>query len=104
MNSKLKFLKVKIKSLAAEQGIIRLEKRKALQCKKVDVDLVNALQAHRVLAVRPEARASLLAYGLLRGQTRDQIEPRAKSEPNVKRVNDMIRKYGLPGDQLKLIG
>jgi len=95
-NYKLKFLKVKIKSLAAEQGIIRLEKRRAIAAKQSD--LVNELQLHRVHAVRPEARCSLMAYGLLRGQSKEQIEPRAKSEPNMKRVKEMIKKYGTPED------
>ncbi len=108
-NHKLKFLKVKIKSLAAEQGIIRLEKNKAvaaLRSKHYDLDLVNALQHHKVCVVRPEARVSLMAYGLLRGKTPEQIEPNSKMEGYAKlqfdkRLEALIKKYGTYQDYKK---
>jgi hypothetical protein len=101
MNYRLKFLKVKIKSLAAEQGIIRLEKRRALKAK--NYPLVDELNNHRVRAVRPEARAALMAYGLLRGRLPEAIEPGAKSEPDQARVTALIKKYGTIEDRSKLL-
>ena len=93
-NHKLIYLKVKIKSLAAEQVIIRLEKDRAV--KRKSYMLADELQSHKVNAVRPEARAALMAYGLLRGKTPEQIEPRAKTKPDAKRVNALVKKYGGP--------
>ncbi len=89
-------LRVKIKSLAAESRIIRLEERRiraaiarseaALAAGKHAADEVTAsiasarlrrtsLQLHRTNDVRSECRASLLAYALLRGRTLAQAEP-----------------------------
>ena len=81
------FLKVKIKSLAAEGRIIRKEERKALGSGRwlakaqkpadeiePEYERYNRLRHHRVHAVRDEARASLLAYGFLRGRAYSQIE------------------------------
>ena len=101
MNYRIKFLKVKIKSLAAEQGIIRLEQRRAKA--RGQTELLNELHSHRLHIVRPEARAALMAYGLLRGQTPDQIEPRAKTKPDQKRVNALIQKYGTKDDRVRLL-
>jgi cell division protein YceG involved in septum cleavage len=100
INHKLKFLKVKIKSLAAESCIIRFEKERAL--KYGNYVLANELQHHKVHAVRTECRASLMAYGLLKGKTVEQIEPGAKSKPDESRVKAMIKKYGTSEDRLKL--
>jgi len=77
MMDKTKLLKVKIKSLAAEAQIIRLEERRAKQSKQYT--LLNELHNHRVGPVRAEARAALMAYGMIRGKTHDQIEPRSES-------------------------
>lgn len=99
MSHRIKFLKVKLKSLAAEQQIIRLEKRKALARKQYE--LANELNDHRILVVRTEARATHMAYGLLRGRTREQIEPHSKTPIDEKRVEAMLKKYGPPRPVLK---
>ncbi len=64
-------LKIKIKSLAAESRIIRLEEKKWRGGHPMRISLWD----HRVKAVRNEARAALLAYGFLRGRTYRQVEP-----------------------------
>jgi hypothetical protein len=89
--NKLRFLKVKIKSLSAEAQIIRKEELRSRG------DLRNALRAHRVWDVRSESRATLVAYNFLRGKTLQQTEPRALSEPNWQRVETMVKKYGKVG-------
>lgn len=87
----IKFLKVKVKSLAAEAAIIRLEECRA------HGELRDSLRAHRQREVRVEQRASQLAYGYLRGRPRAVIEPGAKSEPDWTKVSSMVRRFGPPG-------
>lgn len=83
------YLKVKIKSLAEEAKIIRLETKHA---KLGSIRL--GLYLHRIHVVRPEARHTHLAYGFLRGREYHQIEPKAHTAPNWKKVRKMVEKYG----------
>jgi len=97
------YLKVKIKSLAAEARIIRKEEHKAkahyryLKNKQGHEDQYNraqstwyGLQQHRKIDVRQEARASLLAYAFIRNK------PFVFAEPNTDRfANDGSFKYEL---------
>ena len=99
-----KFLKVKIKSLAAESNIIKLEEQKAkatarrlvLSLNSIednpDVEdkgkarsevqkyirsqrnLLNDLQTHRIGVVRRHSRATHLAYAFLRGTPYRKVE------------------------------
>jgi len=69
---RLTHLKVKIKTLAAESRIIRLEQRKATAAG--DETGTNILHHRRIVEVRHAARAALLAYGYLRGRLRHQLE------------------------------
>jgi len=87
------FLKVKIKSLAEEARIIKhAEKKHTWVCEE--------LRIHRICVVRLEARATHLAYGFIRGKTRQQIE--AKHHPLgaygnktlQSKVKAMVDKYG----------
>lgn len=87
------FLKVKIKSLAAEAVIIRREERRF---KKRNHPVRLDLAAHRRFAVRPEARDALLAYGFLRGRAYKQIEAKAHKPPNWQNVSRLAAKYGTP--------
>lgn len=96
---KTKMLKVKIKSLAAEASIIRTEERRARA--RMQYDLLDALHQHRVTVVRAEARATLMAYGLLRGKVPEAIEPNAKRAIDRKRVDDMVKRYGPPRELRK---
>jgi len=94
----VKFLKVKIKSLAAEARIIRLEERRAGKSNT----LREQLYRHRTVDVRREQRASLLAYAFLRGRPLAAVEPKRCPEHvyyrglREKRVAEIVKKFG-PG-------
>jgi len=85
------YLKVKVKSLAAEAKIIRKEEKR---CK--NSSLRNGLYRHRIDVVRYESRHTNLAYGFLRGRTYSQIESGAKKPPDWAKVRKMVEKYGMP--------
>lgn len=82
------YLKVKIKSLAAEAKIIRAEERKNKYFR-------TGLSSHRKTVVRSEARHTLLAYGFLKGKRYRDLEPTAKNKPDWDRVRRMVEKYGI---------
>ena len=106
MCNQIKALKVKIKSLAEEARIIRLEERRAIlvghppECRNKyrDDALYVSLRDHRVKDVRQEQRCAMLAYAYLRGVPYKSVEQNAKKEISYARVRDLIRKFGgLPG-------
>ena len=83
----LTFLKVKIKSLAEEAKIIKLEEKRNKLARE-------ELYLHRIQVVRTEARATLLAYGFLRGRKYRELENSGTMPPNIKsRIIKMIDKY-----------
>lgn len=84
------YLRVKLKSLAAEAKIIRLETKRARQ-----ISIKNGLAEHRKGIVRFEARHTYLAYGFLRGLEYHQIEQKASEAPDWAKVKRMIERYGL---------
>jgi hypothetical protein len=86
----IRFLKVKIKSLSAEARIIRLEEGRSRG------ELRFLLRQHRRREVRSESRASLIAYGYLRGRSYTCVEPGAKGRPDWSAVQRMVKKYGAP--------
>lgn len=100
------YLKVKIKSLAAEARIIRHEELKfpnARLMRKMqwaqpiggrDNPTYQGLHIHRVAIVRPEARAALLAYGFLRGRSYRAIEAKCYQEPDWFNVLKIARRFG----------
>lgn len=102
--NKLK-LKIKLKHLAAEQRIIKDEEYK-LKSSAADIGPYSpfeSIQLHRKLDVRPEIRATHIAYGLLRGKKLNTIEqPRNQKSltrkpyrsPDWKKVAAMLKKYG----------
>ena len=92
-------LKIKLKSLAEEQRIIKKEERKR---KGQWAYQVHNLRSHRVDYVRPIIRATHIAYGLIRGLTYEQIENSPKTSPDWGKVKDMLKKYGNKGDLEKL--
>lgn len=94
-------LRVKLKSLAEEARIIRREEQ------RTHTVLREELHRHRVDVVRHESRATHLAYGFIRGMTREQMEPgweaRLKAEAPfwheldkalLLKVDAMVKKYG----------
>lgn len=85
------YLKVKIKSLAAEARIIRMEERRARR-----TSLRCGLAEHRRGVVRREARIAQLAYGYLRGRPRSTVEPKTRpgNAPDWKRVAGLVSRYG----------
>ncbi len=91
------YLKIKIKSLAAEARIIRQEEKKW----PGPSDVRLGLREHRIKDVRREARAALLAYGYLRGRTIHQMEPGQTGIPMVvaNRATQLIAKYGKMSSQ-----
>lgn len=94
-NPNLPYLRVKIKSLAAEARIIRAEERRAKH--RQQRDLHSQLRSHRVFQVRSAARNTLLAYGYLRGKSYRAIEPHTTGPfpwKFEKDVAKMILKYG----------
>ena len=84
------YLKIKIKSLAAEARIIRAEEKKW----PGQHPLRTSLRNHRLHEVRREARHALLAYGFLRGRPRAVVEAKARAEPSWERVLKLAEKYG----------
>lgn len=84
------YLKVKLKSLAAEAKIIR-----DLENKPENKAFKDSLSYHRKLDVRREARATLLAYAFLRGKNYRDVERKTYEEPNTYRVGKLVDKYGV---------
>ncbi len=100
-----RYLKIKIKHLAAEARIIRLEESKTYGMVKWK------LQHHRKTRVRDAARQAQFAYGIIRGRTLAQVgcgyEPDFYREhKDIKEVTRMVQKYGpprMPGATEKLV-
>lgn len=101
------YLKIKIKSLAAESRIIRFEelrlkgRRRAVADRQGDAGLVqgmgielDGLYLHRVRDVRIEARAAQVAYAFLRCKPYASIERPGSAGLRTGRVADLISKYG----------
>lgn len=113
MKTQIKMLKVKIKSLAAEAHIIRLEEKRACGRRKCpsgvhpdykvwlhrDDVLRNSLYRHRLDVVRAEQRVSLLAYAFLRGRGLAMVEPKSKTPPDWARVAKLVEKFGVIGSR-----
>ena len=94
------YLKVKIKSLAAEARIIRLEECRAKARNRKD--LVVGLAGHRRGIVRTVSRSTHLAYRFLRGRPYRATERTCRTDPNWDAVQKMIEKYGR-GDRRLLV-
>lgn len=105
MKTQIRALKVKIKSLAAEAQIIRLEERKVLANKgRPDPLLYASLRNHRTYDVRREQRSALLAYGFLHGKKYAALEKARKGNtPDLARIRGLVEKFGAkPYQTLKI--
>jgi hypothetical protein len=98
----LAYLKVKIKSLAAEARIIRHEEE-VWRHRETERGRPTffGLRSHRKLDVRTEARAAQLAYAFLRGRPYSHTEPTGKDNGSRQsnpidwvRVTKLAAKYG----------
>lgn len=92
MNDRRTYLKVKLKSLAAEAKIIRAEEKKAKKYK--NQELLSGLEWHRKDVVRSAARHTLLAYAFIRGVPYKKVEAKCEKAPDLKRIMSMVQKYG----------
>lgn len=102
------YLKIKIKSLAAEARIIRHEELKtngrrrflsAVQAPAEKVEALNGtfigLHRHRTFDVRNEARAAQLAYGFLRQRPYRTLESKGFPPSAIRtRAMQLAIKYG----------
>lgn len=98
MKTKIRMLKVKIKSLSEETKLIRLEERR---CGK-DEQLRYSLHLHRIGVVRQELWASYIAYAFLRKRDlRDVVH--AAGQPGwirrdvywvMKKARDIVQRFG----------
>jgi hypothetical protein len=109
IKSRIIHLKVKIKSLAAEAGIIRhevakLDKRQSFTIcpdkRKYISTIKHGLNEHRKGIVRYEARHSLLAYALLRGKPYEVVEQKCSEPPQWRKVTDVARRFGATQEQM----
>jgi hypothetical protein len=88
------YLKIKIKSLAAEAAIIRQEELKWHGTSSARFNL----HQHRVIDVRRESRAAQLAYGFLRGRAYRVMEAKAYDVPDWAKVQKIVERFCL-GDK-----
>ena len=80
---------MKIKSLAAEAGIIRAEERRH----RDEPWMRESLRRHRTEDVRREQRASLLAYAFLRGRSYAATEPKPRVPPRMGRIVELVHVF-----------
>lgn len=86
-------LRIKLKTLAAEAGIIRHEVERARNPLRA-----SYMTEHRRSQVRCHARVSNLAYGMLRGLDYVDMEQGAKTEPSWLHVRNIALKFGKIGE------
>jgi len=56
--------------------------------------IAGGLHQHRIVDVRQESRIAQLAYGFLKGKPYDAIEQNVYYQPDWKRVEELVMKYG----------
>ena len=92
MRSRIRHLRVKIKSLAAEARIIRAEEVRTHGVER------RSLYEHRIGVVREAARNALLAYAFLRGLEYHRIERKCLVEPEWEQVSKLAERFGAVWD------
>ena len=96
---KLLALKIKLKHLGEESRIIKHQEQK-MRGKNWGAKSAY-FREHRIHTVRPECRATHIAYGFLRGRTYEQVEGSRRDVIDTyyhaclwNRVTKMVKKYG----------
>lgn len=87
MKDRRLFLKVKIKSLAAEAVIIRKMAKKHRYA-------AGELNGHRTTVVRSAARNAQLAYGFIRGRSYESMERNCRKGVDWKAVKANVDRFG----------
>lgn len=112
-NSNLIYLKIKLKHLGAEGRINneeqrklkdtwRMEKWKAKAAARAAYQATHqSVRKHKIDVVRPEARATNLAYGFLRGRPYAALEERFYDVPNWERVAQIVLDFGKNHDNVR---
>ena len=112
-NSYLIYLKIKLKHLGAEGKINNEEQRKLKDAWRMEkwkakaaaraayAATYNAVREHKLLVVRPEARATNLAYGFLRGRSYAALEERFYEIPDWDRVARIVIEFGQNHESLR---
>lgn len=85
-------LKIKRLSLADEARRIRSEEHRARSKRKTE--MVLSLHLHRVLVVRPAARAAHLAHAFLRGYPYSRVERNSRTHPPLGEVRKLVSRFG----------
>jgi len=90
-------LRIKGFTLAQEARIIRRYERRLAKAARY-VPLLGAkresLYRHRKDVVQPEARATYLAFGFLRGMPYSSIEQKRYTDPDWAKIETMVNRYG----------
>lgn len=99
--SRTTHLKIKIKTLAAESTLIRLDEKKTLanarKSKALNYDASDLYSAHKSLSdhrtgiVRCTARKNLIAYGYLRGLSISQMESPNSDPSQFPSAEDIVK-------------
>jgi len=85
-------LKEHIKQLSASQKAIKPQRKEVHFDGKRTMPAWKAVQQH--LINRYDLRHLYIAYGIMRGRTIDQIEPKRKTKFDQSKVNQIIESYG----------
>lgn len=111
--SGLKYLRVKIKSLAEEARIIKHEEGRAVtaitratqrgldEAAKKSTYTLYSLHRHRTWEVRSAARYALLVYAFLRGVPYEALEQNPLEHPNMERLCSQVLRFGSPPKGLR---
>ena len=78
----------------------KLARSQAILANPKAMERQQGLYQHLQNVVRPEARASYIAYGFLRGRTYSEIEVNAQTKPVWEKVRRLIEKFAEVGSQV----
>lgn len=87
---------VRKEAIASVRIEYRLARSKCKPRRQID-PLYEELRLHRIRELRAEARATHIAYALIRGRPIEKIETAAKVQPDWPRIDRLLAKYGQRG-------